>query len=110
MTYRHLVIVPTADCYRHSPTIFVINEFLLTGWLKGVAAVGPRFTLTGEVTAEVASKLADTLERIEGTPQDEVHDALCGDPGGGKDAFCVFLRGGGFELVDGAVTRPEDLR
>lgn len=107
---RILVIVPTPDCYLKSPTIFVIGEFLLTGWLRGVAAVGPRIRLTGEVPADNAGRLADALDRMESTPQDEVHDALCGDPGGGRDAFCGFLRGGGFRLVDGETTRPEDLR
>jgi hypothetical protein len=109
MTNRYLAIVPTPDCYLMSPTVFVIGEFLLSGWLKGVAAVGPRITLTGEVTADVARSLAHALEQMEITQQNEVHDAICGDPGGGKDAFCDFLRGGGFRLVDGAVTRPEDL-
>jgi hypothetical protein len=110
MSNRFLVIVPTPDCYLKSPTAFVIGEFLLTGWLRGVAAAGPRITLSGEVTADVASRLADALEQIESTPQDELHDALCGDPGGSKDAFCDFLRDGGFRLADGAVTRQEDLR
>jgi hypothetical protein len=107
---RHLVIVKSADCFQHSAHTFVINEFLLTGWLKGVAALGPRIRLTGEVTAEVAAQLADALERMENTPQDELHDALCGCPAGGKKALCDFLRGGGFELVDGETTKPEVLQ
>jgi hypothetical protein len=109
MSNRYLIVVPTPDCYRKSPNVFVIGEFLLTGWLRGLAAAGPRITLSGEVTADISGKLADALEQIETTPQDVLHDALCGDPGGGKDAFCAFLRGGGFRLVDGAVTTPEDL-
>lgn len=110
MSNRYLVIVPTTDCYLMSPTVFVINEFLLTGWLKGVAAVGPRITLRGEVTADIASKLADALDRMESTPQDEVHDALCGCPAGGLRAFCDFMRVGPFQVVDGEATRPEDIR
>jgi|GEM_PF-2633431 len=109
MSNRHLVIVQTPDCFRHSPTTFVINEFLLSGWLRSVAASGPRIRLTGEVTAKVAAQLADALEQMTTTPQDELHDALCGDPGG-LSAFCDFLRGGSFELVDGETTKPEDLR
>jgi hypothetical protein len=66
--------------------------------------------LTGEVTAEVAGHLADALERMRTTPQDELNDALCGCPAGGKGEFCAFLRGGSFQLVDGETTRPEDLR
>lgn len=107
---RHLVIVQSADCFAKSEGIFVINEFLLRGWLKGVAAIGPRIRLTGEVTADVGGQLADALERMDATPQDELHDALCGCPVGGKEAFCVFLRGGSFELVDGETTRPDDRR
>lgn len=109
MTNRILVIVPTPDCYQHSASSFVIGHFLLTGWLRGATAAGPRITLTGEVTADVASRLANALEQIEITSQSEVHDALCGDPGGGKVAFCAFLRGGAFRLVDGATTTPDDL-
>ena len=110
MSNRYLVVVQAPECFQHSPNAFVVNEFLLIGWLKGVAAVGPRITLTGEVQADVASKLADALEKIETTPQNEVHDALCGDFGGGFMAFCDFLRGGGFRLVDGETTRPDELQ
>jgi hypothetical protein len=39
-TDRHLVIVQAPDCFAKSEGTFVINEFLLIGWLKGVAAVG----------------------------------------------------------------------
>jgi hypothetical protein len=110
MTKRYLVLVPTPDCYRKSLTVFVIGEFLLTGWLKAVAANGSRITLSGEVTADVTSRLANALDQIETTQKAEVHDALCGDPGGGKDAFTAFLRGGGFRLVNGETTRPDDLQ
>ena len=106
---RYLVIVQAPECFQHSPNAFVVNEFLLSGWLKGVAAVGPRITLSGEVTPDAAIELADALEKIGTTPQDELNDALCGDPGGGLRAFCDFLRGGGFWLMDGETTNPEDL-
>lgn len=107
---RHLVIVQFPDCFAKSEGTFVINEFLLTGWLKGVVAGGPRIRLTGEVTAVVGGQLAEALERMESTQRDQLFDALCGDPGGGRKAFCAFLKGGSFQLVDGATTRPEDLR
>lgn len=107
---RHLVIVQSADCFAKSEGMFAINEFLLIGWLKGVAAVGPRIRLKGEVTAVLAAQLADALERMETTPQDELNDALCGCPAGGREAFCAFLKGGTFQLVDGQATKPDDLR
>ncbi len=107
---RHLVIVQSPDCFAKSEGTFVINEFLLIGWLKGVAAVGPRIRLTGEVTARLAGQLADALERMDTTPQDELHDALCGCPPGGREVFCAFLKGGSFQLVDGEATKPEDLQ
>lgn len=109
MSNRYLVIVQAPDCFQHSPNAFVVNEFLLGGWLKGVAAAGPRITLNDEVTADVADKLADALGRMETTTQDQLHDSLCGDPGGGLRAFCDFLRGGAFRVVDGETTRPEEL-
>lgn len=107
---RHLVIVQSPDCFAKTEGTFVINEFLLIGWLKGVAAAGPRIRLKGEIAAVLAAQLADALERMETTPQDELHDGLCGCPAGGREAFCAFLRGGSFELVDGETTKPEDLR
>jgi hypothetical protein len=74
-----------------------------------VAAVGPRIRLTGEITAVVAGHLADALERLPRTFKDELYDALCGNSPGGMEAFCAFLRGGRFDLVDGETTKPEEL-
>lgn len=106
---RYLVIVQSPDCFARSEGTFVISEFLLTGWLRGVAAVGPRNRLTGEVSAGVAGQLADALERMPRTTDDEIYDALSGNSPGGVEAFCAFLRGGSFALVDGETTNPEDL-
>jgi ADP-ribosyl-[dinitrogen reductase] hydrolase len=106
---RYLVIVQTPDCFARSDAIFVIGEFLLTGWLSRVAAVGPRIRLYGDVTAVVAIQLADALERLPRTFDDEIFDVLCGKSPGGMEAFCTFLRGGPFTLVDGEATKPEDL-
>jgi ADP-ribosyl-[dinitrogen reductase] hydrolase len=106
---RYLVIVQSPDCFARSDAIFVISEFLLTGWLSRVATVGPRIQLTGEVTAVVAGQLADALERLPRTFDDELYDALSGNCPGGMAAFCEFLRGGAFALVDGETTTPEEL-
>lgn len=108
MSNRYLVIVQAPDCWKQSESTFVINEFLLAGWLRGVSAVGRGIRLTGEVTDAISAQLADALEPMETAPQDELHDGLCGDSGGGMEAFIDFLRGGGFVLVNGETTRRKN--
>ena len=105
--WRYLVIVKTPDCFAKSEDIFVIGELLLTGWLSRAAAVGPRIRLTGDVNAVVAGQLADALERLPTTIDDELADALSGSSLGGMEAFCAFLRGGPFTLVDGETANLE---
>ncbi len=98
---RFLIIVQSPDCFARSEGIFVISEFLLTGWVRRVAAVGPRIRLTEDVSAVVAVQLADALERLPRTSDDDLYDALSGNSPGGMEAFCAFLRGGSFALVEG---------
>jgi len=104
---RCLVIVQSPDCFAKSGSTFVVGEFLLTGWLSKAAGAGPRIRLRGNVTAEVAVQFADALERLPRTFDDELSDALSGDSTGGLAAFCHFLRGGGFVLVEGDGPIPQ---
>lgn len=107
---RHLVIVQSPDCYLFADNAFVICEILLNGWLGRVAAVGPRISLSTTVTGEVANRLADALGRLEQTADTRLADDISGNSEGGMEAFCGFLRGGGFGLVDGETVKPEDIR
>lgn len=96
------------DCQSVKSTFGKVEKYIIqNGWLRGVAAVGPRIRLNGEVTAVVAIQLADTLQRLPRTSDDENYDALSGNSPGGMEAFCRFLRGGPFALVDGEVTDLE---
>jgi hypothetical protein len=81
---------------------FVISEFLLGGLLAQTGNRHHRFITSTVVPAPQAAALADAIEKIEPTPGWELGRAMHGDVSGeGVTAFCVWLRRGGFEIVEG---------
>ncbi len=80
---------------------FAISEFLLSGVMAQVQNRQHRYITGTVVTAPNAAALADAIERIEQTQAWELASAMNGDPSGeGITAFCVWLRRGGFEMVE----------
>ena len=81
---------------------FIISEYLLGGLLAQVENKRQRYVSGTAVPALDAAALADAIEKIEQTPGWELARAMNGDQSGnGVRAFCVWLRRGAFEIMDG---------
>lgn len=98
---RRVLYVVLADvAQRVGDDDFAISEFLLGGLLAQVNNRQNRY-ITGRVVAETnAAAFAVAIEKIEQTQAWELARAMNGDPSGeGIVVFCVWLRRGGFEMV-----------
>lgn len=98
MSDRNLRLVDPADAFERDGGDYIVCEFLFHSLLAKTENKHEGFVTSKSVTDSQASALALAILKIEPSSDWEMVLGLHGIGRGEVEAFCVWLREGGFEI------------